>query len=404
MAGRYGTSGHEIIILGKAGQDVDTPTFEAPLDETRAPRHEPDQLVVDTRQLPLVKAILERDFGITEPATESSELLGLTRITQLGLATASGTDVSELLRLIKHRVAAERGGLVLTAGVNSRVDAVVGASGHKPMAAAFPMLTGEPLPPPAAAGTGLGVTVGIVDTTFPAPAAPADGTTLSYRAGHATFVRSLIEQQARDADIHVKAALGASGKADGWTVATAIAEIATSFSLDVLNLSLGCFTYDDGPPLALSRAIERVPDRTLIVAAAGNHGSLPGLLDGHTKRSTCWPAAIPGVVAVGTLAADSTPEDVKQADYSPNLPWVSCVAVGEDVIGRYLTGRVVAEFGEVVTFDGTACWSGSSFAAARVSGLIAARMNRNGEGLTARQAYERLLEEGAIHPWRPATE
>ncbi len=141
----------------------------------------------------------------------------------------------------------------------------------------------------------------------------------------------------------------------------------------------------------------------LIVAAAGNHGKT----DQH--HTPVWPAALPDVVAVG---ASSEPG----SEFSPNLPWVTCTAPGVNVVGAYLhhavtmptrlpprlaredtdarmlpAGRIAPQdtTGDPVRFDGYARWSGTSFAAATVSGAVAAAMR---PGQTAVEALHDLLE------------
>ena len=71
------------------------------------------------------------------------------------------------------------------------------------------------------------------------------------------------------------------------------------------------------------------------------------------------------------------------APFSPDAPWVDALAPGVDVVS---TCDAVG--------DGTgvfARWSGTSFAAAAVTGAIAALV---GPGRTARQAWEQLRDEG----------
>jgi membrane-anchored mycosin MYCP len=51
----------------------------------------------------------------------------------------------------------------------------------------------------------------------------------------------------------------------------------------------------------MSRAIALIGPNTVVVAAAGNHGGIEGMVDGFTKKSAVWPAALPDVVAVGAI-------------------------------------------------------------------------------------------------------
>ncbi|OPG14322.1 S8/S53 family peptidase [Microbispora sp. GKU 823] len=171
--------------------------------------------------------------------------------------------------------------------------------------------------------------------------------------------------------------------------------LAAAFQPDILNLSLGCFTLSGGPPLVIARAIERLAPRVLVVAAAGNHGALPHLSSGRSRRSACWPAAVPPVVAVGAYGTvDGHPV---MPGWSPDLPWVACLAPGEGVVGSYLTGEVDID-GRRQTFQGHARWSGTSFSAALVTGAVAARTVPG--SVTPRQALDKLLAEAAeVRPY-----
>ena len=50
---------------------------------------------------------------------------------------------------------------------------------------------------------------------------------------------------------------------------------------DVINLSLGCYSHDDLPPVALTEALRHVAPTTAVVAAAGN----------DSTHRPLWPAA-----------------------------------------------------------------------------------------------------------------
>jgi subtilisin family serine protease len=159
--------------------------------------------------------------------------------------------------------------------------------------------------------------------------------------------------------------------------------------VDILNLSLGCRTADGRPPLLMARAAELLSQRMLLVAAAGNHHLSP------TPTAPTWPAALPDVIAVGALEADGSP-----ADFSPRLPWLTCSALGRGVVGAYATGDVTMLDGSVDTFStGYAEWSGTSFATATVSGVVAAHTVPG--RVSAHEALRAVLADpcGVVRPW-----
>lgn len=211
----------------------------------------------------------------------------------------------------------------------------------------------------------------------------------NHAAGHGVFISGLIVKRAPNCALETYGVLDENdGRASVWEVAKAIAALATS--CDVINLSLSCFTKDDDPPFALRRAIERVGPDVVIVAAAGNHGRVPpGDILSPTSQS--WPAAFDRVVAV------TAHENGEVPDWSFRGPWVRLVAPGVNVTSSYLRGEVKIQYaandtGEPVrTFSGYARWSGSSFAAANVSGAIAGVMETRKK--TAPEALHWLEEQ-----------
>jgi subtilisin family serine protease len=388
---------------------------------------DPNELVVDLEHLDLVTAELQ-DCKI-EPAP------GVKTDTGLGLALLTlperVVELDALLVELRRRFGGRYGGWVPIMGKNRTVNGVIGTGTSKPMtvpalAEVFgtskPMQLDEPNKldqalPPIAGDAGGGITVGLIDTPFdqdselttrhvihadPPLALPEPDpllllTATPPRAGHGTFVTSKILEQAPRAEVIVRGVLDpVTGHASTWDIALAMLSLAEQ--VQVLNLSFGSYTPDGEPPLVLSRAIERMKPGVLVVAAAGNHGLRVGWDNGLTSRSATWPAALPTVVAVGALtepAPLSGPEQL--ADFTPRAPWITCNALGDHVRGAYLHGPVAVhtDTGELIQkdFNGSATWSGTSFAAGTVSGAIAARM---AGGMSAREALDELLRDNGV--------
>jgi membrane-anchored mycosin MYCP len=350
------------------------------------------------------------------------------------------TDLDLLLLELRTVLAERFGGWVPEMGKNRHVGRAVSVLGGAmnllggdggcigsqcPMSNAlvlgFPEYVHPQDAPPAPTGTaGAGVRIGIVDAPlYPHPnlvghvrsedllAAMLDvqwhGPIWLPWEGHATLVADLMLRQAPAAELDTQAAFsGDSGKATSWEVAKAMVDYADA-GVDILNLSIGGRTADGLAPFVLTRAVQRIGRDVLIVAAAGNHGKT------EQRHTPVWPAALPDVVAVGASREPGS-------EFSPNLPWVTCTAPGVNMVGAYLhqpvtmptrlpprlaredmdarmlpAGRIAPQdtTGEPTRFDGYARWSGTSFAAATVSGAVAAAKR---PGQTAVEALHDLLE------------
>lgn len=367
----------------------------------------PGELVVDARFRDLVAAALVQDLGVwtgSAADVEESADLGLVLIKNLRLdgyaerarlrwtneirALEAGrgafTTLDVLLHDLRARFAADLG-QVPVLGKNR--DAVMSYPQHKGTRNPDPA-TADELTEIAEPGddSGHGVRIGVVDTPLvPHPLLPADIvlrdveletdglTPLPSVAGHATFVAGLIRMAAPGAQLDVRAGLAPeSGVSTAWNVAKKIASFRRS-DIDVLNLSLGCVTADGEPPLLLRRALDRLDPGVLVVAAAGNRAE-------DETVEQIWPAASTRVVAAGAVDVET----------SMKKEWVDCVAPGFNVLGPYLHGPVLDVAGR---FEGVARWSGTSFAAATVSGRIAACMAAN--NVCARDALKLLIADSS---------
>jgi Subtilase family len=207
----------------------------------------------------------------------------------------------------------------------------------------------------------------------------SNGTILPY-GGHGTFVAGVLRCMAPQAQVHVENIFDTAGSALESEVAKRL-RAAFGFGFEILHITASCHTRKNIPPQALEAFLEllRPYKGVICVAEAGNN---------HTKRPA-WPGAFRDVLSVGALATDWR----HRADFSNYGGWVDVYAPGEKLINAIGSGTYTCQIppnvNQVRTFSGLAQWSGTSFSAPIVTGLIAARMARCGE--SAREAAAALL-------------
>lgn len=344
--------------------------------------HRPDQLLVADVDADAVTAALARLGVVCRP-----ELLPGLRTVCLELEpTAGRPSAPELVRLVRARVPAARVAVNRVLRAASHVQ-MAGATQVRPAGPLGDLPTGEGLP-------GSGVTVGVVDSGFCADPwfgsrveargqdleAPPDSTDepLQIATGHGTFVAGVILQHAPGARVAARRVIDDKGEVDDKTLASALDGLER---VDVLNLSLGG-TVDDNDDandlLATASGLmnlwERNPNLVVVAPAGNNHAN-----------ELFWPARFDRVVSVAALNAAGD----ALAEFSNFGDWVNCCAKGTGVHSRFLTwdGDVLAPADHhhgkpkrvpSEPFEGWATWDGTSFAAARVTGAIAAAMSRNG--------------------------
>ncbi|TNY34661.1 S8 family peptidase [Thermomonospora catenispora] len=201
---------------------------------------------------------------------------------------------------------------------------------------------------------------------------------LDAQAGHGTFIAGVVLRHAPSARIRARRVIGGDGVGDELAVVRALRWLAAWGRADVVNLSLGCHTFDDRPSPVLARAIAALGRGTVVVAAAGNAAA----------RRPFWPAALPSVIAVAAL------DGRERAWFSNHGEWVDACAPGVRVTSCYLDlTRTPLRTSGRGTFAGYATWSGTSFAAPAVAGAIAALAAA--EDLDAVAAAERVLDPAA---------
>jgi hypothetical protein len=249
------------------------------------------------------------------------------------------------------------------------------------------------LPPRSPDGPGTGITVGVVDTGYRRHrwvrgACTYSGDDLEIEpkndeldliAGHGLFVAGLILEQAPGATVRMERVLSPDGHAEAIVVHDAICRLAIA-GAQVINLSLGCYEYDDQAPFVLGHAIDwareyqrsqgRQPEDIVFVAAAGNNGDTKNGSRTADPSRPFWPAALPDVWSVAAATPLPEPSDGRTwriADFSSRSEkWVDVAAPGQKVLSCYTPYRGADE-GEAEW----AFWNGTSFSAAVVSGLLA---------------------------------
>jgi Subtilase family len=388
-----------------------------PVVRNGAEAYQDDQLVVQAEHAGLVTEELRR-LGIAASTLDVSGRLGLALLSMAGVATAAGvlrqdsggampagppgrgegtgaagtSDLDVVLSTLRRRIASEHDGWVATFGKNRVLGRVQGSpyikGGVGVPAPAGPVAIGpagqQPGPRVAMLDTRLYAHPGLIGR-FLGDSVSAFGSQPRSTQGHSAFVAGLIARRAPAAQLIASTVLDDDGEnASSWAVATAMAGLLDA-GADVLNLSLGCVTADRQAPLCLRRAVDLLAGSVVVVAAAGNNG-MPdemAVAAGLTAATPVYPAAIDGVVAVG--AYDAADGSGQPAAFSPDAPWVDLLAPGVRVTSTYLSGQVTlvqrgpdgslteagsADFGQ----PGYAVWDGTSFAAAAVTGAIAALM------------------------------
>lgn len=188
----------------------------------------------------------------------------------------------------------------------------------------------------------------------------------SVTSGHGTFINGVILRCAPGATIVSRRVVGGEfGEFDESKLVTVLNELANlNPPVDLINVSFGAYTPHGRIPLLLDAFLRgRQNGKPVVVAAAGN--------DSTNERH--YPAAHPDVIGVG-----ATEDTGERAGFSNYGWWVDAYAPGVNLRSTFI---------EWLKADGTpedpaqgpwATWSGTSFAAPVVCGMIAATMRPSG--------------------------
>ncbi|ADB33231.1 peptidase S8 and S53 subtilisin kexin sedolisin [Kribbella flavida DSM 17836] len=366
------------VALIRAGTEVAADTED---DADFNYLHDPDHLLVREDLLPELRAALQRrqDVFDGEGDTVGSPIAGLSRYLLPNRRDAQGRSVVDALAVLDEELGEGR----VTPDHFLHVT-VAGTC----CPATEPAETGltEPWPPrstDATAGSGIRVTV--VDTGLHHPATTKPATPwlaqvsgeaeetgqarpelLEYE-GHGTFVAGVVRCRAPAAAVHVERfsvmAGGAIRESD------LIVQLAQTLAEPphLINLSAGCRSRNNLPLLSFEvlwdSLLGQLPN-TVLVAAAGNDGS----------SIPFWPAAFGWAVGVGSLDRNGDVSSFSNHGVSADV-----FALGRNHVNAFPDGsytcREAPDTGDPRVFGtGLARWSGTSFAAPLVTGLIAARM------------------------------
>jgi len=215
-------------------------------------------------------------------------------------------------------------------------------------------------------------------------------------AGHGTFVAGVVKAMAPACKLHVLPLHVDPNKPGGGALVDDIVEQlyeALKFRPHLINLSAGTNTATTHGPSKLQRwwdvAHAKFPD-LVMVAAAGNDSS----------PADFWPASFDWAVGVGALDRDGSRSGF--SNYGPN---VDVYALGRNLVNAFPTGTYVGHErpirGDMRRFTKMmARWSGTSFSAPIITGLIAAEMSKRPRK-SAPKARDAVLRRAAKHtpPW-----
>jgi subtilisin family serine protease len=369
---------------------------EAPADFTYL--FHPDRVLVGAEDVDDFEAAVARlDKGVlTEaPRRDDVRLLDGDLVRYVLPERSGGESVPDVLDLL------EEGGLRRGVATPDHWVHVAPGGGGSACPAVEPEETGlkEPWPPQSPQGkVACDVSVVVVDTGWNPPSGTdprtpwlhdvdgddeLNGPDLRPYAGHGTFIAGVVRCLAPETKIFVEGfAIGGVG-GGGILESDLVVQLEEALTHDprVINLSAGCRTRMDLPSIAFSRFHRRhLKDKDcVLVAAAGN----------DSWAAPFWPAAFDWAVGVGSLDRDGRVSSFSNYGVSADV-----YALGRNVVNAFPDGTFecheTPNKGDIRVFGtGMARWSGTSFSAPIVAGLIAREISETGS--SAAEARDAVL-------------
>ena len=200
-----------------------------------------------------------------------------------------------------------------------------------------------------------------------------NGQQLRAYAGHGTFVAGVVKCFAPAADVRVEGFLRRSGAIRESRMVKQLGQALAARNPHIINLSAGTTTRKNRPLLSFERFFAKrlspLGGACLLVAAAGN----------EAVDDDFWPASFDWALGVGSLNRNG--EVSKFSNFGSSA---EVYAVGRDIVNAFPTGRYTTREpphpGMTRAFkNGLARWSGTSFSAPMVAGLIAAELGSRGD-------------------------
>jgi len=387
--------------LNKANDGQVAWDTEAPADFTYL--FHPDHVLVEVEDVDDFESAVSRlEKGVlTEPPRRDDVRLLDGELVRYVLPPRTGGEtVPEVLDLL------EEGGLPRGAATPDHWVHVSPGGGGQTCPATEAEETGltEPWPPVAPQEKGRQVSVVVVDTGWN-PTSGTDGRTpwldgvdgddeqngadLRPYAGHGTFIAGVVRCMAPMTDLWVEGfAIGGVG-GGGILESEIVGQLVEAMKHDpkVINLSAGCRTRLDLPSKAFARFHRKYLENVdcVLVAAAGN----------DSWAAPFWPAAFDWAVGVGSLDRDGRVSEFSNYGVSADV-----YALGRNVVNAFPDGTFecheTPNKGDIRVFGtGLARWSGTSFAAPVVAGLIAREISETGssaadarDAVLARAVYD----------------